>query len=68
MKVNMLREFSVCVVFLKCLTQCWILIFRVKVFGNTVLRRIFGLKREELKGLIISPIKYRKMRCLSMYE
>lgn len=35
------------------------------MFGSTVLRRIFGLKREELKGLIISLIKYRKMRCMS---
>jgi len=40
----------------------------VRVFGNTVLRTIFGLKREELEGLIISLIRYRKIRCLSMYE
>ena len=38
------------------------------MFGNTVLRRILGLKREELEGFIVSLIKYRKMRCLNMYE
>jgi len=68
MKISMLWVFSVWIRFLKCLTQCWILIFRVRVFGNTVLRRILGLKREELEGFIVSLIKYRKMRCLNMYE
>jgi len=68
MKISMLREFFFCVRFLKRSTKCWILIFRMRTFGNTVLRRIFGLKREELEGLIISFISYRKMSCLSMYE
>jgi hypothetical protein len=40
----------------------------VRVFGITLLRRIFGLTSEELRGLITRVIKSRRVRWLSMYE